>query len=136
MPYCPYCPALLEMADHFLTCGDNPGHWNTLLPMLKDIYEKNKINPILYILRDMVVLNKSISAAKTQHPKIDWSNYKKLIDTQSVLGWEQVKYDRWSLRWHSKQQDYEVFCKGTTDQGTPKWTRKVIKAIWIHAHNH
>eukprot|EP00957_Ditylum_brightwellii_P098463 7501479-Ditylum_brightwellii.AAC.1 len=81
----------------------------------------------------MAIKNESITTTKEKHPLIQWKQYNALITEQAQIGWKQIKYGRFSLKWHEHQQQYETKIYGSTDQGTPKWLRKIVNAIWTFA---
>ena len=49
------------------------------------------------------------------------------------IGWKQIRYGQFLLKWHEYQQKYETTVYGSTDQGTPKWLRKIVSTIWTFA---
>ena len=73
---------------------------------------------------------------KTKHPLIQWEHYDSLIIEQKQIGWKQIKYGWFLLKWHEYQQKYETTVYGSTDQGTPKWLGKIVSTIWTFAKTH
>eukprot|EP00957_Ditylum_brightwellii_P057076 4325983-Ditylum_brightwellii.AAC.1 len=69
----------------------------------------------------MALNNTSMPSTKRKHPLIQWSQYAQNITEQTHIGWHQIKYRRFLLPWHSKQQQYDTFTRGNNNQGAPKW---------------
>eukprot|EP00957_Ditylum_brightwellii_P060919 4624123-Ditylum_brightwellii.AAC.1 len=82
----------------------------------------------------MAITDAPLTPTKAKHPTIDWTGYNDLINGQKTIGWKQIQYRRFTLRWHKQQQVYEEGTLRKTAQGAPKWLRQLISTIWQFAH--
>jgi hypothetical protein len=97
----------METISHFNTCEHNPEKWNIFVTSLRYYYVRYNIDPGLRILINMGLTSQDIHKTITKHPNIEWSDYHRLIHSQSKIGWEQLKYGRFTNEWNKHQENYE-----------------------------
>jgi hypothetical protein len=90
---CPCCKEKKETFDHFITCVQNPELYQNLQECLVEVYQKHTVDPVLCIL--------PIQDGKVQglYPLLDFEPYETLIDAQTKIGWNQVRFGRYALDW-------------------------------------
>ena len=113
-----------------MQCSHNKESWPDLCELLKPIYKKNNIDPILRILINAGVKMTTITEEKLKHGGINWDPYNKLIKQQNGIGWHMIRYRRFAIEWDKLQKRYK------TNLLTPKkhynryWLGQVISTIW------
>eukprot|EP00957_Ditylum_brightwellii_P124967 9526359-Ditylum_brightwellii.AAC.1 len=80
-----------------------------------------------------MAIKNDLVTTKEKHPLIRWKQYNTLIKEQVQIGWKQLKYRQFSLQQHECQQQYKTKVYSSIDQGTLKWLRIIVKAIWTFA---
>eukprot|EP00957_Ditylum_brightwellii_P151005 11498492-Ditylum_brightwellii.AAC.1 len=68
-----------------------------------------------------------------KHPDIHWNRYYKLIHSQSQIGWDQIKYCRFTHNWTRQQEEYKQEFPNPLPQ-QEHWLRYLIKDILQFAH--
>ena len=91
-----------------MKCTHNIERWSSVVPHLLQVYKKHKIDPILRILLNTSLQeNITLQTLLTKHPNINFRPYKQLFEQQQLIGWEQIKYGRWTTQWKLVQLKYE-----------------------------
>jgi hypothetical protein len=127
---CPICQHPNETFHHFLNCNKNKEKWSELTVLLTDSYNKVNLDPQLRILHRAAILGQDIQQAIAQYPVLQWGNYQKLINKQTIIGWEHIRYGRFAQEWIYAQSNYENTIKA---QGNKTWIRKIIQTTWKFA---
>eukprot|EP00957_Ditylum_brightwellii_P103263 7870531-Ditylum_brightwellii.AAC.1 len=73
----PCCKKEKESTDHYMQCKENKERWEALLGALLQVFEKNKVDPVLRILIMASIQMKDIKALKLEHTSIKWEDYEK-----------------------------------------------------------
>eukprot|EP00957_Ditylum_brightwellii_P046251 3509491-Ditylum_brightwellii.AAC.1 len=74
--------------------------------VLKKIYETHNIDLILCILVNSSLAARDTHSTLENYPCLDWSPYQQLIHSQSLVGWEQIYYGRFTKEWGQLQYCY------------------------------
>ena len=122
---CPCCKQT-EDAKHFLTCNRNIEKWESLVENLQETYKKEQIDPCIRILINRALLNLPMDKTEEDHKDINWTPYQRLIQQQTTIGWEQIKYGRYGKEWSKIQRRYsEKMHQNREDD--PYWLGRIIQ---------
>eukprot|EP00957_Ditylum_brightwellii_P175319 13346429-Ditylum_brightwellii.AAC.1 len=58
---------------------------------------------------------------------------KALIQVQSKIGWEQLRYGRWSYEWENLQHRYLILVnqQDTSNAAYPVWAGQILRENWM-----
>eukprot|EP00957_Ditylum_brightwellii_P186236 14178047-Ditylum_brightwellii.AAC.1 len=73
-PTYPFCPEANETGHHFLQCKSNPEAWGSLVEYLTVLYNKYAIDPILRILINAAMPDKTLVQMMAQCTDLNWKS--------------------------------------------------------------
>ena len=87
------------------------------------------MDPVLRILINLAIAGEPIQDGKVQglYPLLDFKPYETLIDAQTKIGWNQVRFGRYALDWDYAQRRYSSEVLGIEASGEPKWIRAIMR---------
>ena len=88
------------------------------------------MDPQLRILHRAAILGQEIQHTIASYPVLRWEQYRHLIDKQTIIGWEHIRYGRFAQEWVYAQSRYE---HTTNTQGNKTWIRKIVQTTWKFA---
>ena len=121
----PLCKQNEEDTAHFQQCSTNPVTYAHYRDSFKRIWDRYQVDPILQTLLRRALNNESndTNTLKTLH-QFPINDYMDLLKHQEKIGWQQMKYGRWSLHWDRLQCRYSL-SQGAKSQGNePTWQQK------------
>ena len=89
-------------------------------------------------LADLLVTGLHHWLQDTPDPPVSpFSQYDSLLASQSSIGWNQLIFGRWSVRWQEHQYRYlqQRNIPLTVHNHGPGWSSRIINLIWNHCHD-
>eukprot|EP00957_Ditylum_brightwellii_P135143 10303560-Ditylum_brightwellii.AAC.1 len=101
---CPCCGKENKSRSDFMQCSENKEQWMSLQEVLTQVYNKNKVEPVLRVMINASITDTTIEQIQKKHKNLNWTGYQKLIKQQDGIRWGQIRYGRFSKKWQKKQQ--------------------------------
>jgi hypothetical protein len=134
---CPSCECPVEDFDHVFRCPcQDRRKWRSVLQQdLLQLLDRSNTNPVLV---DLLVTGLHHWFQDTPDPPVSpFPQYDSLVASQSSIGWNQMIFGRWSIRWTKHQYVYlqQNNIPLTQHNHGPGWSSRIITLIWNHCYD-
>ena len=113
-----------------------PEEWQFVLQQDSlQLLDRSNTNPVL---ADLLVTGLHHWFQDTPDPPISpFPQYDSLVASQSSIGWIQMIFGRWSIRWTKHQYVYlqQNNIPLTPHNHGPGWSSRIINLIWNHCYD-
>ena len=132
---CPSCDCPVEDFDHVFRCHDRRKWWSALRQDLFQLFDRSNTNPVL---AELLINGLHHWLQETPYPpESPYPQYDSLVASQSSIGWNQMLFGRWSIRWTKHQYVYlqQNNISLTPQNHGPGWSSRIIILIWNHCYD-